>query len=90
MNLSLTDIGGEILVISQFTLHGNVKKGNRPSFVKAAKPEFAKKMYQKFIEYLENNYPINVASGIFAAHMMVEYINDGPVTIFIDTKNKAL
>lgn len=90
MNLSVSDIGGALLIISQFTLHANVKKGNRPSFIKAANPEFANKMYLNFIDHLKNNYSIQLASGMFAAHMLVDYVNDGPVTIFIDTKRKDL
>ncbi|MBT8191743.1 MAG: D-tyrosyl-tRNA(Tyr) deacylase [Saprospiraceae bacterium] len=90
MNLSVTDIKGGLLIISQFTLHGNVKKGNRPSFINAAKPEYANKMYLDFINHIKNSYSVPLATGIFAAHMLIDYINDGPVTIIIDTKNKNL
>ena len=90
MNKSVQDIGGSLLVISQFTLYGNVKKGNRPSFIRSAHPEYAKMMYEKFISYVENIYKLDVQSGIFAADMKVEFINDGPVTIFIDTKQREL
>lgn len=87
MNLSLTDISGEILVISQFTLHASTKKGNRPSFIAAAKPEIAIPIYESFIEYLKKDVK-NVYSGVFGADMKIESENDGPVTIVIDTKNR--
>lgn len=88
MNHSVKDIDGEILVISQFTLFASTKKGNRPSYLKSGKPEFANKMYQKFIDYTTITHNIKVSSGIFGADMKVDYINDGPVTIMIDTKSK--
>lgn len=88
MNKSVTDIGGEILVVSQFTLHASTKKGNRPSYIRASKPDFAIPMYEKFIEKMarETNCPIK--TGEFGAMMDIELINDGPVTIIIDSKNK--
>ncbi len=87
MNLSLADINGETLVISQFTLHAATKKGNRPSFIKAARPERAIPLYELFCEKLaaEN---LVVKKGVFAADMQVSLINDGPVTIIIDSKNR--
>ena len=88
MNVSVKDIGGDILVVSQFTLHASTKKGNRPSYIKASKPEFAIPMYEKFILQLNNGLGKQVHTGIFAADMKVDLCNDGPVTIVIDTKNK--
>lgn len=88
MNLSIKDVSGEILVISQFTLHASIKKGNRPSFIKAAKPDFADKMYKEFISHLQEIHKVSVKQGIFGADMKVHLINDGPVTLVIDTKNK--
>lgn len=87
MNLSLQDIKGELLVISQFTLMAETKKGNRPSYIKASKPEIAVPIYERFIEVLALS-GVPVKTGQFGAHMEVELINDGPVTITIDTKNK--
>lgn len=86
MNLSVTDVHGELLVVSQFTLHASTKKGNRPSFIKAARPEQAIPLYQKFIELLEFNLAKQIQTGVFGADMKVSLINDGPVTIFIDSK----
>ena len=88
MNKSLLDVGGDILLISQFTLHGSTKKGNRPSFIKAAKPEYANQMYDKFIEVLENSLGKNIQTGEFGGDMKVSLINDGPTTIIIDSKSK--
>ena len=88
MNKSLLDVGGDILLISQFTLHGSTKKGNRPSFIKAAKPEYANQMYEKFIEVLENSLGKNIQTGEFGGDMKVSLINDGPTTIIIDSKSK--
>lgn len=86
MNDSITDINGEFLVISQFTLHASTKKGNRPSYIKAARPEVAIPLYEEFIRILRNESNLNVATGIFGADMKVQLINDGPVTIWIDSK----
>ena len=88
MNLSLQDIKGEVLVISQFTLHANIKKGNRPSYIKAAKPDIAIPLYEEFNEKMGLRMGEPVATGIFGAHMDVFLINDGPVTILMDSKNR--
>ena len=88
MNLSLLDITGEAIVVSQFTLHASTKKGNRPSYIRAAKPDIAIPMYEQFIQQLEVDLGKKVGTGIFGADMKVELLNDGPVTILIDTKNK--
>ena len=88
MNKSVIDINGEILVVSQFTLHASTKKGNRPSYIKAAKPEISIPMYESFIKRLQIDTNQEIKSGEFGAMMDVELINDGPVTILIDTKNK--
>ncbi len=88
MNLSLKDIGGEALVISQFTLYGNTRKGNRPSFTDAAKPDEANRLYELFIERVKSNLGKGkVKSGIFGAMMSVKIINDGPVTLIVESKN---
>ncbi|MEG8947284.1 D-aminoacyl-tRNA deacylase [Rosettibacter firmus] len=87
MNLSLKDINGEVLVISQFTLYGDARRGNRPSFSDAAKPEIAEQLYNKFIERMKHNLGDDkVKSGIFAAMMLVKIFNDGPVTILVESK----
>jgi len=88
MNKSVLDVNGDILLISQFTLHASTKKGNRPSYIKASKPEFATPMYERMINQLGSDLGKKVQTGIFGADMNVELINDGPVTIVIDTKNK--
>jgi len=88
MNLAVTEVKGEILVVSQFTLHASTKKGNRPSYIKAARPEIAIPLYEKFIKQLSLELGKPVATGEFGAAMQVSLINDGPVTISIDTKNK--
>jgi D-tyrosyl-tRNA(Tyr) deacylase len=88
MNLSLKDIDGELIVVSQFTLHTSTKKGNRPSYIKAAKPEIAIPLYENFIVSLENELGKKVQTGEFGADMKVALLNDGPVTIVIDSKNK--
>ena len=89
MNLSVKDIDGEIIVVSQFTLHASTKKGNRPSYIKASKPEIAIPMYENFVQQLEMELDKKVQTGIFGADMKVLLLNDGPVTIVIDSKNKG-
>ncbi|MDZ7716484.1 MAG: D-aminoacyl-tRNA deacylase [Balneolaceae bacterium] len=84
MNLSLQDVGGELLVVPQFTLYGDAEKGNRPSFIEAAGPEKAEKMYDQMVEYFNEQHDQRVATGRFAAYMNVESINDGPVTIILE------
>jgi D-tyrosyl-tRNA(Tyr) deacylase len=88
MNKSVKDIQGGVLVVSQFTLHAATKKGNRPSYIRASKPETAVPMYEKFKQQLATDVGKEIQSGIFGADMKVELLNDGPVTIIIDTKNK--
>ena len=88
MNRSVQDVGGDILLISQFTLHGSTKKGNRPSFIKAAKPDFANVMYERFIKVLEQTLGKEIQTGEFGGDMKVSLINDGPTTIIIDSKDK--
>ncbi|MEO7265297.1 MAG: D-aminoacyl-tRNA deacylase [Ferruginibacter sp.] len=87
-NLSVNEIDGEILLISQFTLQASIKKGNRPSYTKAAKPVVAIPVYEKFIEQLENDLQKKIGTGLFGADMQVSLVNDGPVTILMDSKNK--
>lgn len=88
MNLPLTEIYGNILLISQFTLHASTKKGNRPSYIKAAKPEIAVPLYEKFIQQIETEIGKPIETGEFGAYMKVSLLNDGPVTILMDTKNR--
>ncbi|MQP24640.1 D-tyrosyl-tRNA(Tyr) deacylase [Flavobacterium sp. LMO8] len=88
MNLSLKDIDGEMIVVSQFTLHAHTKKGNRPSYIKASKPEIAIPLYESFVKQMEIELGKKVQTGQFGADMKVALVNDGPVTIIIDTKNK--
>ena len=87
-NISVKEIDGDILLVSQFTLHAATKKGNRPSYIKASKPAIAKPIYKKMIEQLQHDLGKKVFTGEFGADMKVELLNDGPVTIFIDSKNK--
>lgn len=88
MNLSVKEVGGEVLIVSQFTLHASTKKGNRPSYIKAARPEVAIPIYEAFIKQVESLLGKRVSTGQFGAMMQVSLCNDGPVTILIDTKNK--
>lgn len=88
MNCSVQDIDGDIIVVSQFTLHASTKKGNRPSYLKASKPEFAIPMYENFVKSLEKDFSKKIQTGIFGADMKVSLLNDGPVTIIMDSKNR--
>lgn len=88
MNLSVNDINGEILVVSQFTLHASTKKGNRPSFIRASKPNHAIPMYEEFIRNISDKIQNDVLTGEFGASMEIKLVNDGPVTIWIDSKNR--
>ena len=88
MNLSVNDINGEVLVVSQFTLHASTKKGNRPSYIRASKPDHAVPMYEAFILQMKDKILNGVSSGQFGACMQVDLINDGPVTIWMDSKNR--
>ncbi len=88
MNLSVKDIQGDIIVVSQFTLHANTKKGNRPSYIKASKPEIAIPLYENFVQQMELELGKKIQTGKFGADMKVALVNDGPVTIIIDSKNK--
>jgi D-aminoacyl-tRNA deacylase len=87
MNRSVIDVNGSILVISNFTVYGDVRKGTRPNFMRSAKPEISEPMYDKMIDYLKSNFPIKVESGEFGAMMDVQLINDGPVTVIIEKEN---
>jgi len=89
MNLSIKDVDGEIIVVSQFTLHASTKKGNRPSYIKASKPDIAIPLYEQFVQQMESELGKKVQTGIFGADMKVALLNDGPVTIVIDSKNKG-
>jgi len=88
MNRSLKEVGGELILVSQFTLHASTKKGNRPSYIRAAKPDFAIPMYEKMIFQLQNDLGKKIQTGQFGADMKLSLLNDGPVTILIDSKNK--
>ena len=88
MNRSVTDAGGAIIVVSQFTLHASTQKGNRPSYIRAARPEVAVPLYEAFVRELQTLIPSPVQTGVFGADMQVELVNDGPVTIWMDSKNK--
>lgn len=90
MNLSVKDVDGEAMVISQFTLHANTRKGMRPSYIKAAKPDVSDPMYQKFVDQMKVDLGKEIGTGEFGAYMKVDLENDGPVTIMIDSKNKNL
>lgn len=88
MNLSVQDVNGDIIVVSQFTLHASTKKGNRPSYIKASKPDAAIPLYEKFVSRLQSEFGKKIQTGKFGADMKVSLLNDGPVTIILDTKNK--
>ena len=88
MNKSIIDVDGDIIVVSQFTLHANTKKGNRPSYIKAAKPDIAIPLYERFVKKLGMDSSITIQTGEFGADMKVRLLNDGPVTIIMDSKNK--
>jgi len=88
MNLSVQDVNGDIIVVSQFTLHASSKKGNRPSYIKASKPDIAIPLYEKFVAKLQSEFGKKIKTGKFGADMKVSLLNDGPVTILMDTKNK--
>ena len=89
MNLSVKDIQGDIIIVSQFTLHASTKKGNRPSYIKASKPEIAVPLYEKFVQQMELELGKKIQTGKFGADMKVALVNDGPVTLIIDSKNKS-
>ena len=87
MNLSVSDISGDLLIVSQFTLFADTKKGNRPSFIRSARPEQARPLYEYFLSQLKKEFSGKIENGVFGANMLVELINDGPVTIIIDSKD---
>ena len=87
MNLSVSDISGDLLIVSQFTLFADTKKGNRPSFIRSAKPEQARPLYEYFLSQLKKSFSGKIENGVFGANMQVELINDGPVTIILDSKD---
>ena len=88
MNLSVEDVKGEMMIVSQFTLHASTKKGNRPTYIRASKPEFSKPMYESFVARTREVFAGKVATGVFGADMQIELVNNGPTTIIIDKKNK--
>ena len=88
MNLDVQQVGGEVMVVSQFTLHASTKKGNRPSYIKAAPEAISRPMYEKFVESVKTALGKEIATGCFGADMQIELVNDGPVTIWIDSKNR--
>ena len=88
MNLSVEDVKGEMMIVSQFTLHASTKKGNRPTYIRASKPEFSKPMYESFVARTREVFAGKVATGVFGADMKIELVNNGPTTIIIDTKDK--
>ena len=88
MNLSVQDVGGEIIVVSQFTLHASTKRGNRPSYIRAARPETANPLYEQLVEAFQQSMNKPIGTGIFGAHMEISLVNNGPVTIILDSKNK--
>lgn len=88
MNWNISQVGGELMVVSQFTLFASTKKGNRPSYLKSAKPPIAEPLYQRFVQTLQQKYPQKIQTGVFGADMQISLCNDGPVTLIIDTQNK--
>lgn len=88
MNKSLLQVGGEMLVVSQFTLYGDCRRGRRPSFTNAATPEIGRSLYERFVERVKTRYDVRVECGIFGAHMSVKLVNDGPVTLLLDSERK--
>lgn len=88
MNLALEEVKGDLMIISQFTLYASTKKGNRPSFIKSARPELANEMYESFIQFMRSEYIGNIETGVFGEDMKVHLVNDGPVTVIIDSKQR--